>query len=191
MIIGITGRMCSGKGVVKDYFSNKGFRYTTFSDVVRAEAIKRGIELKREYLQDLGNELREQEGGEVWAKKIIQKMENGKNYVVDGIRNPGEIDELKKAQNIGKFFLISVDASRERRFDLMVKRAKESDPKNWEDFVRLDNRDFGIGEPDWGQQSQRCMEMADFKIENNGDVEEFMKRINQVYEKIQISETVD
>ncbi|MCX5704308.1 MAG: hypothetical protein NT066_07480, partial [Candidatus Omnitrophica bacterium] len=67
MIIGLTGRMCSGKGVIKDYLEKKGFRYTTFSDVVRAEAVKRGIEIKRKNLQDLGNDLRQKEGAGIWA----------------------------------------------------------------------------------------------------------------------------
>jgi len=60
---------------------------------------------------------------------------NYSRYIVDGIRNPGEIDELIKInQGEDKFYLISVDAPREKRFEWIIKRARSSDPKTYKDF---------------------------------------------------------
>jgi hypothetical protein len=48
----------------------------------------------------------------------------------------------------------------------MLKRAKDSDPKTWELFLEIDDRDFGESDP-LGQQVGKCMDLSDYKIENN------------------------
>ncbi len=187
MIIGLTGRISSGKGFIKNFLEKIGFKYYTFSDVVREEAAVRGIEITRKNLQDLGNEVRNKEGPGAWAKRIIEKLELGKNYIVDGIRNPGEVEELRKIKN---FFLIAVDAPQEERYERLRLRAKPSDPKTWEGFLEIDNRDFGEDDPK-GQQVCKCMEMADFFIFNNSNIEVLMERIKDVYKQILRKEEVD
>lgn len=128
MIIGLTGRIAAGKGFIKDFLEKIGFEYHTISDVVREEAAKREIEITRKNLQDLGNEVRNKEGPGAWARRIIEKFESGKNYIIDGIRNPGEVEELRKIKD---FFLIAVDAPQEKRYERLRLRAKPSDPKTW------------------------------------------------------------
>ena len=187
MIIGLTGRIAAGKGFIKDFLEKVGFEYYTFSDVVREEAARRGVEITRKNLQDLGNEVRNKEGPGAWAKRIIEKLESEKNYIVDGIRNPGEVEELRKQKD---FFLIAVDAPQERRYERLRRRAKPSDPKTWEGFLEIDNRDFGE-EDSKGQQVGKCMEMADFYIFNNSDLGVLMKRIKEIYEQILRKEQSD
>jgi dephospho-CoA kinase len=180
MIIGLTGRIASGKGVIKDFLHEKGFCYFTISDVVREEAARRGIPIERSFLQELGNEVRKKEGAGSWMKRLIKKFQPGFDYIIDGIRNPGEIDELR---NIPGFYLIAVDAPLEIRFKRLLARAKPSDPKTWEGFLEIDNRDFGEQDP-LGQQVGKCMETADFKLINDSDMEEFHKKIQEIYNKI-------
>jgi len=180
MIIGLTGRISSGKGFIKDFLEKIGFEYCTISDVIREEAAKRGIEITRKNLQDLGNEVRNKEGVGGWVRRLIEKMDLNKNYIVDGIRNPGEVEELRKLNN---FFLIAVDAPQEKRYERLRLRAKPSDPKTWEGFLEIDIRDFGEDDPK-GQQVCKCMEMADFFIFNNSDLEVLMKRVKEVYGEI-------
>ena len=180
MIIGLTGRIASGKGFIKEFLEKIGFVYFTISDVIREEAAVRGIKIKRKNLQDLGNEIRNKEGPGGWAKRIIGKFEFGKNYIVDGIRNPGEVEEFKKLKD---FFLIAVDAPQEKRYERLRLRAKPSDPKTWEDFLEIDIRDFGEDDPK-GQQVCKCMEMASFFIFNNSNIDILKKRISEIYKEI-------
>src|SRR3990167_1381864 len=136
MLIGITGRIASGKGEVAEFFRKKGlFEYYTLSQVVRGEAAKINLLISRESLQDLGNLIRKYEGGGGWIKRLIKKLDLKKDNVIDGIRNPGEIKELRKIKN---FLLISVDAPQKSRFERVLKRNKLSDPKEWNEFVKLD-----------------------------------------------------
>ena len=183
MIIGLTGSIGSGKGVVSDLFQERGFTYFSLSNEVREAAKKENIELTRENLQNLGNRLREEKGSGVLAELVIEKINNFKykNAIVDGIRNPKEIDSLKKLKS---FFLISVDAFPEIRFKRVIERNRESDPKTWEDFMKIDNKDKGIGEKETGQGVGKCMERADFMFMNNGSLEDAREKAENVYQKI-------
>lgn len=180
MIIGLTGRIASGKGEVVKFLENKGFDYSTISNAVREEAKKRGMEITRSNLQDLGNEIRQKEGAGGWIKKILENFDLNKNLIIDGIRNPGEIEELRKKKD---FFLISIDAPKKIRFERVLKRAKPSDPNTWEGFLEIDNRDFGEKNP-LGQQVGECMALSDFQIFNDSSVEELNKKIREVFDKI-------
>ena len=183
MIIGLTGSLAAGKEVVSEFFIKKDFVYFSLSQEVRNVAKERGIELTRKNLQDLGNELRETEGIGVLAKRVLNKIKADKNFnfIIDGIRNPAEINVLKKLDN---FLLIAVDAPKEIRFNRFVKRNRESDPKTWDGFLKVDARDKGEGESKTGQGVGKCMEKADFTLENNGTLEEIQNKVNKLYNKI-------
>ena len=184
MIIGLTGSLAAGKGVVSEFLKEKGFVYLSLSDELREIAKQRKIELTRENLQNLGNDLRKEKGNSVLAEFVVNKIKNQeyKKAIIDAIRNTAEIKFIK--ENLKNFFLISVDASPEVRFERMKERNRESDPKNWEEFLKVDSRDKGIGESDFGQATGQCMGMADFVLMNNSTKEEAKKRLEEIYEEI-------
>ena len=55
--------MGSGKGTVAKILKKQGFEFAIFSDVISKEAVKRGISVVRKNLQDLGDQVRKEEGG--------------------------------------------------------------------------------------------------------------------------------
>ena len=69
----------------------------SLSQEVREEAKKRGMALERKTLQDIGNLMRIEEGSASLAKRIIKKIDKTKDYIIDGIRNSGEVEEFKKS----------------------------------------------------------------------------------------------
>ncbi len=184
MIIGLTGSLAAGKGVVSEFLKEKGFVYLSLSDELREIAREKKVELTREKLQNLGNYMRETYGGGYLAEKAFQKIKNQeyKKAIVDGIRNPAEIEVLRKIKD---FFLVSVDAPQEIRFQRIVSRNRESDPKTSEDFLKVDNRDKGIGEPETGQGVGKCMEKADFVLINSGNLTEAEEKVKNLYEEIE------
>ena len=184
MIVGLTGTKAGGKGEVAKILIEKGFLYSSLSDIVREEAAKRGmVNYTITDLQNIGNELRQKEGLGVLAKRVLEKTEAGKNYVIDGIRNLGEIEELKKRNAV----IIAVDAPKEKRFEFLIKRARQSDPKTRDDFEKMEARDLGLGEENFGQQVSKCMEKADYKIYNDSSLEELKKKILEIIDKIEKS----
>lgn len=135
MIIGLTGENCAGKGTTAEYLRKKGFYYLSLSDVIREELSNAGLEVTRDNLIAKANELREKFGAGILAEKTMLKMQNDKNYVVDSIRNPSEVEALKQKNG---FFLLYVTAPPETRFVRMKLRDREDDPKTFEAFERIE-----------------------------------------------------
>ena len=182
MIIGLTGTLSSGKGIIAEFLKKKGFVYLSLSNELREIAKEKKIELTRENLQNLGNQLREEQGTGILAELVREKIKNQEytKAIIDGIRNPAEIIELRKIKD---FFLISVDAPLGIRFNRIVERSRESDPKTWDDFLKVDTRDQRE-ENEKGQQVRRCMEQADFELINDTSLIDTQNKVIDLYEKI-------
>lgn len=183
MIVGLTGRIAAEKGAVSDFFKENGFEYLSLSNEVRAEATRRKIPHERKNLQDLGNLMREKEGLGVLVKRLEDKIEFNKSYIIDGIRNTGEVGELK-AFFYNKFYLIAVDARQDLRWKRVQKRAKASDPKTFDKFILADNRDYEENLEN-GQQVNKCMKRADYTMINNGTIQELRNHLKIIYETIE------
>jgi dephospho-CoA kinase len=184
-VIGLTGTIGSGKEAAAEHIK-KTFScfYVKLSQVLRNELEKKRKGLSRNLLQDSGDEMRSTYGGHVLAKVSIEYLPRNKDLIIlDGIRNPGEIDYLKSNFNSG-FFLIGIDSKPETRFERISKRARRDDPRTWEEFLEMDSRDQGNGQPEFGQQTRRCIEKADFKIDNDGTEEEFLAKIDETVKRI-------
>jgi dephospho-CoA kinase len=168
MIIGLTGPICAGKDEVARLLAECGFERLSLSDELRSEMRAQGIEVTRTALQDYGDLIRRREGTGAWARRVIAKIKPGVSYVVDSIRNPGEVEELRRCPS---FFLVKVDAAPKIRFSRMIKRAREQDPCTFDAFQRMEMKDLGIGQPDYGQQHAQCAALADMTIVNEGTFE--------------------
>lgn len=187
MIIGLTGSLASGKGIIAEFLKEKGFTYLSLSNELREIAKERGIEITRKNLQDLGNYLRQEGGAEVLAKMTLDRIiKQGYNRaVVDSIRNPAEVNKLREMNN---FFLIAVDAPQEIRYQRMFQRNRENDPRTFERFLEVDARDFGE-ENEIGQQVGKCIKLADFTIINDKGLKEARMRTEEVYNQILLRRT--
>ena len=183
MIIGLTGRIAAGKETLTEFLRKKGFVYLETSKMLAEELEKRGLEINRWNMQNLGDELRGKDGPGALMKMLLKKTEPGKNYIFDSLRNAGEAEFLRN--NVKNFVLIAVDAPQKLRFERILKRNKPSDPKTWEEFLKIDNRDFFDETNPMGQQVGKCMEIADYKITNDGDLEKSKKEIEEVWGKIE------
>ncbi len=104
--------------------------------------------------------------------------------VIEGIRNPAEVNYLRTLPN---FNLIAVTAKRSVRFKRLLRRAKPWDPKTWREFLVVDRRDKGIGQKKYGQQVGRCLKMSDYQIVNNGSLVALRKKINYLAGNIIVS----
>jgi len=176
MIIGLTGLMGSGKTEVVKVLEQKGFLSLTLSKMVRAEAEKRDIEQTRENLQDLGNLMRSEEGTGVLAKKAIELISSSENkdWVVDGIRNPAEIEELRKLPDCS---IMGLHADRPILINRILQRGRESDPKTESEIIHVIEKERGINQPPDGQQVDQCVKMVDHLIINENTLEDLATRV--------------
>jgi dephospho-CoA kinase len=181
MIIGLTGKNAAGKGEILKHLVGKGFIGYSLSDALRDEATKQGLEHSRDKLINLGNEMRENFGNGILASKINEKIRGAKlkgseNFVVDSIRNPGEIEELRKNKD---FLLIAVHTDPKIRFERLIRRGRAGDTSNFEEFLEHEKRENNNAGS--GQQLDKCMELADQVVNSNGTIEEANNDIDEFF----------
>ena len=167
MIIGLTGPIGSGKGMIANYLKEKNFDYFSLSDIITEELKKKNLEITRKNLQEMGNLLRKQYGSGVLILKLKEKINPEKHTIIDGIRNPGEIEEFKKYPNA---YLIGVDAPANLRVQRIKGRAKRDPTKIHEINTRL-KKDMGLGESEHGQQVGKCLKLVDWTVINDSTKE--------------------
>jgi dephospho-CoA kinase len=183
LCLGLTGRMASGKGEAVHILQDQGFNYISLSDIVRREAGRGGQEISRARMQDIGNRLRAEGGAGVLGRMVrecvLAAAEN--RWVIDGIRNPAEVQELKK---ISDFYLIGIDCDIPTILERMKKRGRATDAVGEGELREVLRREWGDGEPKGGQQVGPTLAMADFTIANNGTLDELEIKLDEILKKI-------
>ncbi len=178
--IGLTGRNGSGKGEAAKYLQSKGFLYYSLSDVLREEAKERKIEATRDSLFALGNELRAKHGSGVLAKRVLAKLEPGKNYVIDSIRHPDEVNVFRPFSH---FTFVEVSADPRIRFERMLKRAREHDPTTFEAFCELEKRE-ARNATSTSQRLDETIDCANFRVSSNHDLPELCAELDELLIKL-------
>lgn len=176
MIIGLTGKNGAGKGEVAKYLQERGFQYFSLSDVLREEASKQGKEISRDILLQLGNHLRNEFGPGVLAEKIFPRLDPEKHYVIDSVRHPSEVQVLRRRAD---FILASVRAPEKLRFERMKQRARERDPKTYEEFLQLESREAVSGNSK-DQQLDQTISLADSILENTGPLKSLHEQVKEL-----------
>ena len=186
MIIGITGFLASGKGAVSELLKAKGFIIYSCSDEIREECRKSNIEITRENLQRVGNELRQKFGPNILAKRLADRITLqglDKNYVVESIRTEGEIEELKKLPN---FNLVSVEADSKIRYERAKLRLREKEQiSSYEEFMASEKKELTSNDPN-SQNLEKCKQLAEYKINNDGPLEALGPQVEDLLLNIQI-----
>lgn len=185
----LVGTIASGKGVVSGVLQDNGWSIFVFSDLIGEEVKQRKEELdalhlstKRDTYTYVGNELRKRHGDAYLAEMLFKKAtDEGKDTCVfDGARNEGELDFLSGLRKQGiSVTVIGVDAPVEVRERLWVARRRDidkrvgdlTDEELQKQFHAMDDQDRGIGQGEHGQQVAKCLEGADFIIQNPGSIE--------------------
>ncbi len=180
MIIGLTGKNGSGKGEVAKFLQEAGFHYHSLSDIIREELRKKGQKVTRENLIAAGTRLRQNGGAGVLAERTLAKFSNDRNYVVDSIRSPAEVSVLRRRKD---FFLLDVIASRKVRFERIKKRARESDPISFQDFVRVEEKEFKSQDPA-AQQLLATEALANVTVGNGGSLPQLHEKVKKMVLKL-------
>lgn len=178
--------MGSGKGEIVKILEPEGFKYITLSSMVREEARRRGVPEEREKMMEVGNSMRKEGGAGILAKRALETiMASGSDkWVIDGIRNPAEIVELKKGNDI---YIVGIKTDLNLLADRILSRNRESDAKDRDEILRKVEREWGKGEPEDGQQVGKCMELTDYTINNDGTLEDLANNFLKYYQQIRKS----
>lgn len=187
LYVGITGAFASGCTTSAKYLAKRH----RFRRISLSEILKREFELKgkqpREEMQDFGDEIRKGKKGsnknvlmhlaldDVIIKPEKENRSPSKRVVFETIRNPAEAELL--LQNVPNAYLLAIYANQKDR----QHRVKATTIPKKQKFVENDIRDSGDYQADYGQQVTKCVNMADYHIQNSGTMEDLEKKLDDFF----------
>ena len=140
-IIGLAGTNGSGKDTVGAILSERhNFIFISVTDLLRAEAQRRGLSVERENLRDISAEWRREGGFGVLIDKALELCEQSGAQVaglaIASLRHPGEADRVHELGGT----VVWVDADQRLRYDRIQSNAESrgragEDNKTFEQFV--------------------------------------------------------
>jgi len=140
LIIGMPG---SGKDEFAMVAREMGIEVINMGDIVREFTAGTGVSISMS--GEIASRERKTNGMDVWAKRTIERVQS--NFVVvEGVRNIEEIQRFRKDMVIG--LVVSISSGRDTRYSRLLKRGREDDPRNIEEFTQREKRElsWGIGE---------------------------------------------
>ncbi|MBI4015230.1 MAG: AAA family ATPase [Candidatus Aenigmarchaeota archaeon] len=168
VFVGLVGRIGCGKDAVAIYLKEKyGFVVIRFSDIIREELEREGKDKNRENLQAMGEEMRKRFGGDVLAKRALERAKE--RAVFNGIRSIEEAEALKaKGAKI-----IYIDCNAKTRFERVSKR----DGIDFKTFEAIDNA-----------PSEKLIDSIDpdFGIDNNYTEEQTKADVDSLMEALEV-----
>lgn len=187
MIIGITGFFASGKDTMGEILAKKGFLRLSCSDYLRERAKEKNIEITRDNLVKIGNNLREKYGSNILAEKLIEKINKhspNQNFVIESIRTVKEIESFRT--KLRNFTLVFINTDAKLRYKRAKIRNKEKEHiKSFKDFIASEKREMNDTDNN-AMQLHKCRDLADISITNNGTIKELELGISNLLVKLQI-----
>lgn len=181
MIIGITGTLAAGKGEVVEFLKQKNFQHFSVREFLTQEINERGLEINRDNMALVANQLREMHSPSYIVEKLYEKAKNeNMDCIIESLRAIGEINVLKEQEG---FVLLAVDANQGIRYVRSQSRKSETDKVSFEKFKKDEEKEMFSMDPN-KQNLSECIKLADFKIENNGTLEELKYKLGEIFSKI-------
>jgi dephospho-CoA kinase len=169
VIVGMPG---AGKSLASVVAKSMGLRVFVSGDIIRAEAKRRALKPSKENLGRLMLALRRGEGMGAVAKRLVPILDlmRDRFFVYEGARNVEEIDELRKRYRV---IVVAIHASRQSRFERLLKRKRSDRPRNSKDFSERDQRELRVG-------VGKVIALADRMVENEDTREDLKRRMKRV-----------
>ena len=175
IVIGFVGLPGAGKTVALESVLDLG-EIATLGNVVRQEADSRNLLHTDENLGLIGKELRKEFGEDIVARRLVEivKAIPTKVIFIDGLRSMFEVEIFR---NYWKFPIIAFVVDDKLRHERLMERGREDDSLNIDDLKERDNREINYG-------LLEVIENANYKINNNGTIEELQKKTRTIVELV-------
>jgi dephospho-CoA kinase len=179
LVLGLTGPNASGKGEVARLLGLRGFACHSLSDIVREEAIARGLTTGRDDLIATGNDLRRKGGPGVLAQRMMARLAG--RDLVDSIRNPAEVEALRY---LPRFTLVGVTAPIEVRYHRARGRTGRGDAVETIAAFAAKEAEENTLEAT-AQRLEATFSLADRIIVNDGNLEALERQIDEMLKDLE------
>ncbi|MCK5774091.1 MAG: AAA family ATPase [Thermoplasmata archaeon] len=180
-VFALCGMPGCGKGVVADFLKENGVPIHSMGDVVREHFRRECPGCSPGETGPFANRQRELFGKEIWARRIIEKIEldrrEGNSIVmIDGLRSPFERSVfLKKWKE--QFHVVAIFCPPDIRYKRLGGRGRGDDPSNRDEFDQRDSRELGWGLGD-------LIALSDHMIPNIGTAEDLCRAVETYIEGV-------
>ncbi|MCX6725160.1 MAG: AAA family ATPase [Candidatus Saccharibacteria bacterium] len=170
-LFGISGTNGSGKDTVGQMLAERhNYLFVSGSDILRAEASKRGLPVEREVLRTISAEWRRESGLGVLIDKAVAvfNAEPGKysGLVVASLRNPGEVVRVHELGGQ----VIWVDADPKTRYDRIFSRQRtDEDKKTFDQFCEEEAAEMAHSGDEATLNMSGVKDISDIFLANEGD----------------------
>lgn len=175
-IIAIVGMCGSGKSVACDYLENLGYKKVYFGGVTMDKLKESGLEVTPENEKMMREKLRSELGMGAYAVVLLPKIKElaqNNDVVLDGLYSWDELMILNKEFEMTS---IAIIADKNLRYDRLSKR--EVRPFNREEAKMRDITEIE------NIAKAGPIAYADYYLLNNGTVEDFHKRLEEILNMI-------
>ncbi len=180
MILGVSGLNGAGKGEVVRFLEARSFYPLSLSDVIRDELRTQGLEETRERMIVTGSALRAAHGPGGLAERLVSRLLPDRNYVIDSVRHPAEVEVLRA--RTGRFRLLWVEADENVRLARIRARARGGDPQTLAELRAFEARELASDDPA-GQQLLAVQRLAEDTLRNEGDLPALHAAIQHALER--------
>ncbi|MCS7108128.1 MAG: AAA family ATPase [Sulfolobales archaeon] len=144
LFICVAGMPGSGKTLIVNGVKHLVDMAISMGDVVRREAMRRGIEMTPKSIMEFAKQVRREGGSDFIAKEVIKEVLNKDVEVVlvDGVRSLEEVNTFRK---FGDVYVIAIHSSPKTRFLRLISRGRDGDPSDWDDFMVRDLSELELG----------------------------------------------
>jgi dephospho-CoA kinase len=136
-------------------------------DVVREEALRRGLPITDAAVGGMANAERQVHGMGIWAERTLPRIQ-GDRILVDGLRGRAELEVFRNAFG-DDLAVVAVHASPKTRYERMLRRRRTDDAGSIEAFRTRDLRELGWGLGD-------VIATADVMLVNEGTLDELRRQ---------------
>ena len=185
-ILAVVGPIAAGKGTIIGILKKMGFESSSTSDRIREEIKRRGLEVTRNSLTEVSNDLRSRFGDDILSRRTAEYLEKAGSdfFVIDSIRNPQEIEFFKTKYNMK---VIAITADQKLRYKRFIERKTNSEPMSFERFCEIDNKELNGSRGAHSQRVSDCMKIADVTVDNSGSVEGLTRQVEVALQKLGIN----
>lgn len=171
-IVAIVGMCGSGKSIASKYFEDLGYKNVYFGGVTMKKLKEAGLEVTPENEKMMREKLRRELGMGAYAKVLLPRiLELSKDYdvVLDGLYSWSELKILEEEFDMRT---IAIVCDKNLRYDRLSKR--DIRPFNNEEAKKRDITEIE------NIEKAGPIAYADYFIYNNGSMEEYYKRLDEI-----------
>lgn len=182
IIIGIAGKISSGKDTVADYITKKyNAKSLKYSQALRDVLTRIYQDISRDNMQKISSLIRQMFGEDTLAKIIYNDILNSTEniIVVTGVRRSADIDLLK---TMSGFKLFYIDTNINIRYERLIQRSENIDDRN-KTFEEFQKQELAEAE----MYIDKLKEIADYTIDNNSNVDDLYKKVDSIISELKNS----